>query len=256
MKKSLLALTVLSTMTIAGAANAAFTYDKLGQFNGTVDFKGRFITAKTSTWAWQISDALKLFAAHQDITKKHGKANGSDTTFDVSKPGVTYTFLEGYMVGTSAGGTGISPKVMINGTEVAPGNQSAVFVKANGDNGASGLKLTFDLDTALSVAKKDASNAVSWVHDDGLTTTNAVDLGNKALNVLKDNNLKIDADFPSLPATGTQVDALSLLSTAGTDILAGGWYTQISNIQLTGPTAEIDSYTTWSATIPVVVTQN
>ncbi len=256
MKKSLLALTVLSTMTMAGAANAAFSNDTLGQFNGTVDFKGRFIDAKTAVWGWQIPEALTLFAAKQDITKGEGTVDGNNTKYAVNDAGTTYPFLEGYMTTASKGGTGITPRVTIKGTEIAPGSQANISVEAFGDNGTklTGMNLTFNLDTTRVLVKKTAAGVTSWEYDDAYTGINASTLADNALNLIQDNSIVPGFDM----ASGQGVPSSSItttLQTAGTDDMVGGWYSQISNINLTGPTTEMNAFTTWSATIPVVISQ-
>lgn len=245
MKKTLLAVTLLSALSLSGAANA-FTEATDGTFSGNLNFSGT-ITDDNPIWAWEIP-AVPGDVTGWDALVINGVVSGDNTTFAfTSKPAMT--LIHGFMKTPSvSGGSGITPVITVGNegsTVVLSGDATQdVTVVATGKdasntavaNGTMAIKAQAFLGGAL----KDAGTIKYFGAE-------------KAQTVLSANQPNFSTTYPS-PEAGTNnfADTEALFANQAMSDLSGAYVAEISNYRLTFPSASLPA--TWSAIIPVIVT--
>ena len=147
MKKTLLAMTVLSTLFLAGTANAAVAEAAPGTAGGGELSITGTITNNNPNWAWEIPAKAVADAKDWTVAKITGKVEGVNTVYNFAA-NAPMTALNGVMVAPSpTGGTGMTPVITVNGTElILPklGNfetgegAGQVVLSALGDSGEEG----------------------------------------------------------------------------------------------------------------------
>ena len=159
MKKTLLAMTVLSTLFLAGTANAAVAEAPSGTAGGGELSITGTITNDSPNWAWEIPAKAVADAKDWTVAKITGKVVGVNTEYNFASKG-PITALNGVMIAPAAtGGTGLTPVIKLNGTELADidlsksvtGNPAVVVLNAVGDSGEEGT-FTVGLKTYGAVA--------------------------------------------------------------------------------------------------------
>lgn len=244
MKKTLLAVTMLSALSLSGVANA-FTEAVDGNFTGSLDFSGT-ISDDNPIWSWEIP-AVAGDVTGWDTFVMNGIGSGDNTTFTFSKPAMT--LIHGFMKTPSAsGGAGITPVITV-GPEarkvVLSGDaKQDVIVVATGKNALNAAvadgTMSIKAQAFLGGALKEGA-AVKYF---GST---------KAQTVLSSNQADFATTYPSITAgTHNFAQTEALFVNKSMRALSGAYVAEISDYKLTFPSATLPA--TWSAIIPVTVT--
>ena len=245
MKKTLLAVTLLSALSLSGTASA-FTESTDGNFTGALDFSGT-ITNDNPIWAWE-TPALPADVTGWDALVANGQVTGNNSSFTFADKSAM-TLIHGFMKAPAvSGGAGITPVIKVGPTATAvtiSGDaKQDVTVVATGKNAAdevvtSGTMLV-KTQVFLGGALKDGS-AVKYF---GST---------KAQTLLSANQADFETVYPN-PTVGTNnyAQTEALFSNQSMSDLSGAYVAEISDYKLTFPSATLPA--TWEAIIPVTVT--
>ena len=244
MKKTLLAVTMLSALSLSGVANA-FTEATDGNFTGKIDFNGT-ITDDNPTWSWEVP-AESANLTGWDVLVINGTVSGDNTSFAFTKPAMT--LIHGFMKTPSAiGGAGITPVIKMGPTASAltlSGDaKQTVTVVATGKNASSVAVTDGTMQVSAQAFLGGALKSGSTVKYFGST---------KAQTVLRTNQSNFATLYPNPQAgTNTFTQTEALFTNAAMTDLSGAYTAEISDYKLTFPSATLPA--TWSAIIPVTVT--
>ena len=242
MKKTLLAMTVLSTLFLAGTANAALVESTDGSFTGKLDFNGT-ITDTNPVWMWEITDASKAAATGWNSLVINGVVSGSNTTWTFgNKPSIE--LIRGYMKTPSiSGGTGITPVIKVGPTESATtldGTVQTITLVATGNTAASDA-------VAPGTMKLNVQGLLGGAHTTG-QKFGAVEA--QAIAELQDGYA---TTYPTaVGGTGSFSAAETALSNQDLTNITGAYLANLSNYELSFPSESVPA--TWTTTVPVTVT--
>ncbi len=177
MKKTFLAVTMLSALSLSSGANAAFVEGN--NFTGTLDFNGT-ITNDNPIWKWQIPDTAKTSVDNVSLRVVSGVNNGSKTSWNITN--TEQVILEGYMKTLAErGGAGLTPIVIIGGQNMLTCSIPApcpVSIVATDNDGATVGSVEFSLSNAGGTALMyQGKTYVNGVH--GISTARARELVTK-----------------------------------------------------------------------------
>ncbi len=248
MKKTLLAVTLLSALSLSSAANA-FTEATDGTFSGDLNFSGT-ITDDNPIWAWEIP-AVPGDVTGWDALVLNGVVSGENTTFTFASK-AAMTLIHGYMKTPSiSGGAGITPVITVGNdgsTVVLSGDHTQdVTIVATGKNAAN-----------EAVANGTMAIKAQAFLGGVLKTTFEGNPINKLFGSTKAQNVvKLQADFDTtyptpLEGVNNFADTEALFANQAMIDLSGAYVAEISDYRLTFPSASLPA--TWSAIIPVTVT--
>ncbi|GAB2649528.1 F4 family fimbrial subunit [Vibrio panuliri] len=270
MKKTLIALSMLTALVSANQALAAFSD---APANGDLTITGT-LTNINPKWLWQIPDATKAKVSNIVTYKITAIPNGENSEFEVLK-GETLDFLQGYTktASVAGGGAGMTPVVTIAGTKWNEDNSASprsVTVTTTTGTGESATTantgtMTFDVTQGVSIALRYAdltgSGFKSIVYD-GVSAPVSVPILLTAAQIMRNNVKHFSAVYTnedtSAGSNFFQNDILRFLrgdigkaDIGRNSFVSAGYASKINNFKLVFPTASVP--TSWNATIPVTI---
>ncbi|PSU87405.1 fimbrial protein [Photobacterium kishitanii] len=242
MKKTLLAVSVLSTLFMAGAVNAAMVEGSNGSFSGQLDFNGT-ITDTTPIWMWEIPEASKNAATGWTVDVREGVVADSNTTWTFPDKSAL-DLIQGFMKFPIAeGGAGITPLIKVGPTDSATildGTLQTITLVANG-------KDTSDVDVAAGAMELKVQGFLGGVYGSGQK------FGAAETQTVVAKQVNFSTNYPTLiDGTGSFSEAETEFTKEANKTLSGAYLVKISDYSLTFPTASIPA--TWNTIVPVTVT--
>ena len=246
MKKTLLAVTMLSALSLSSVATAAFVEGN--DFTDNLTFSGT-IKNDNPIWAWEVPMSNTQAVQGWDALVINGVITGQNTEYAFASKS-KMTLIHGYMKTASVtGGAGITPVITVGNTDSAitilDGSEQEVTVIATGSNASSNAVINGTM-------KLKAQAFLGGAINDG---KNSRYFGSsKAHSVLASNRPDFTDTYPVISAATGQTYSQSELEFADqTNIkLSGAYLAEISDYKLAFPSDTIPA--TWSAIIPVTVT--
>ncbi len=242
MKKTFLATSILSTLLMAGSANAAMLTVANGNFSGQLDFSGT-ITDTTPIWMWKIPEATKNAATGWIVDVRNGVAVDSNTTWTFpSKPALN--LIQGFMkYPISEGAIGVTPLIKVGPIDSATtldGTLQTITLVANGKDISDG-------DVAAGEMALKVQGFLGGIYNNGQK------FGAVEAQTVIANQDNFSTNYPTLVnGTGSFSEAETEFTKTENKNLSGGYLVRISDYSLTFPTNSIP--TTWNTIIPVTVT--
>lgn len=241
MKKTLLAVSVLSTLFMAGTANAWVTSED-GTFAGQLDFNGT-ITDTNPDWMWEVPEDTVTAATGWDALRINAIANGDNSEFHfIAKPALD--LIRGYMKEPAAtGGAGLTPVIKVGAGDAVvtlDGTVQALTLVAAGLDAS-------DAATADGQMKMNVQGYLGGAIEN--TYFGAVEVQ----SIISANQVAFDTNYPEITAgTSSWADAEALFPLDTTLKLSGAYLAKISDYKVSFPTASIPAK--WSTVVPVTVT--
>lgn len=242
MKKTLLALTVLSAISVSGVAKATLVE---GPFNGSLDFTGT-ITNTSPEWAWGIPVTTKTAVTGVALEAINGKDTGSNLDYDILAAN-GLTFLEGAMTKAGQPNPSLLPVITVDGvginlSETSQATAISIDVNNGTDSAVIGA-LNLNANVQMVTSAIDSSNSSQLLFN-GTSAPLA--------KALLEAQPWFAATYPSITdASGYPTRALT--DTTGRYLKVGSAITlTMDQVKLSIPKGT--SVTTWKATLPVVVT--
>lgn len=242
MNKTLLASSVLSTLLMAGSANAAMLKSTSGNFSGQLDFSGT-ITDTTPIWMWEIPEETKSAATGWIVDVRDGVVADSNTTWTFpSKP--VLNLIQGFMKSPiSEGGIGVTPLIKVGPIDSATtldGTLQTIKLVANGKDISDG-------DVAAGEMSLKVKGFLGGVYNSGQK------FGAVEAQTVVANQVNFSTNYPTLvEGSGSFSEAETEFTKVVNKNLSGGYLVKISDYSLTFPKGSIPS--TWSTILPVTVT--
>lgn len=241
MKKTLLAVSVFSTLFMAGTANAWVTSED-GSFAGQLDFNGT-ITETNPVWSWEVPEESVTAATGWDALLSNGISNGDNTEFHFkTKP--VLDLIHGFMTEpSSTGSTGMTPVIKVGTGDTA--------VTLDGTKQALTL-VTAGLD-ASSAATLDGQMIMNVQGYLGGAIDNTFFGAIEAQRILSGNQVDFDTNYPGITAaTGSWADAEAVFPLETSLKVSGAYLAKISDYKVSFPNTAVPA--TWTTVVPVTVT--
>ncbi len=241
MKKSLLALTVLSTMIISGVARAAWIPGDTAIAGLQLDFSGT-ITSGNSDWAWRIPDNTMAAATNLTLRTDDSTVASEIRSWELADLNNKH-LLEGYMVKpTDQVQPGLVPEVSVGSfTTTGQTGHSGIFSVSNAANHVISGTLT---ESAATIAR----------HKDGNSLFSSNALSQVALLLLQQNYADFNKTYGNRYG-GNQPDYenFSILRNPAQSVVAvsGALVLKLTDVSLKMP--KDVAMGAWSASLPITI---